>query len=399
MGEVVAVIPARGGSKGVPGKNLRRVGGVPLIGRAVAAARNAGRVDRVVVSTDDDEIAAVAREWGAEVVDRPADLAGDAASSESALLHALDVLRARAVETSILVFIQATSPFVDPADLDDAIGRVAAGSEDVVFSAVESWGFLWRHGADGMRGINHDPARRPRRQDRAPEYLETGAFYVLDAAGFRVARHRFFGSTGVALVEQRHALEIDTAEQLRLANAIAPLVTPAATLDADALVTDFDGVHTDDSVLVGQDGSEFVTVTRGDGMGISLLRQAGVPVLILSTETNAVVGARAAKLGVEVRQGVADKAAVLRAWTHARSLDLDRVAYLGNDINDLPCLDLVGWPIAVPDAHPRVLAAARLVLGNPGGRGAVREVAERILAARERSVRTASTANTTRRAP
>jgi YrbI family 3-deoxy-D-manno-octulosonate 8-phosphate phosphatase len=399
MGEVVAVIPARGGSKGVPGKNLRRVGGVPLIGRAVAAARNAGRVDRVVVSTDDDEIAAVAREWGAEVVDRPADLAGDAASSESALLHALDVLRARAVETSILVFIQATSPFVDPADLDDAIGRVAAGSEDVVFSAVESWGFLWRHGADGMRGINHDPARRPRRQDRAPEYLETGAFYVLDAAGFRVARHRFFGSTGVALVEQRHALEIDTAEQLRLANAIAPLVTPAATLDADALVTDFDGVHTDDSVLVGQDGSEFVTVTRGDGMGISLLRQAGVPVLILSTETNAVVGARAAKLGVEVRQGVADKAAVLRAWTQARSLDLDRVAYLGNDINDLPCLDLVGWPIAVPDAHPRVLAAARLVLGNPGGRGAVREVAERILAARERSARTASTANTTRRAP
>jgi YrbI family 3-deoxy-D-manno-octulosonate 8-phosphate phosphatase len=399
MGEVVAVIPARGGSKGVPGKNLRRVGGVPLIGRAVAAARNAGRVDRVVVSTDDDEIAAVAREWGAEVVDRPADLAGDAASSESALLHALDVLRARAVETSILVFIQATSPFVDPADLDDAIGRVAAGSEDVVFSAVESWGFLWRHGADGMRGINHDPARRPRRQDRAPEYLETGAFYVLDAAGFRVARHRFFGSTGVALVEQRHALEIDTAEQLRLANAIAPLVTPATTLDADALVTDFDGEHTDDSVLVGQDGSEFVTVTRGDGMGISLLRQAGVPVLILSTETNAVVGARAAKLGVEVRQGVADKAAVLRAWTQARSLDLDRVAYLGNDINDLPCLDLVGWPIAVPDAHPRVLAAARLVLGNPGGRGAVREVAERILAARERSARTASTANTTRRAP
>jgi YrbI family 3-deoxy-D-manno-octulosonate 8-phosphate phosphatase len=111
------------------------------------------------------------------------------------------------------------------------------------------------------------------------------------------------------------------------------------------------------------------------------------------------VGARGAKLGVEVRQGVADKAAVLRAWTQARSLDLDRVAYLGNDINDLPCLDLVGWPIAVPDAHPRVLAAARLVLGNPGGRGAVREVAERILAARERSVRTASTANTTRRAP
>jgi YrbI family 3-deoxy-D-manno-octulosonate 8-phosphate phosphatase len=398
-GEVVAIIPARGGSKGIPGKNLRRVGGIPLVGRAVAAARGAAKIDRVVVSTDDAEIAAVAREWGAEIVDRPVELAGDTASSESALLHALDTLRARGVETGILVFLQATSPFIDPADLDDAVGRVAAGSEDVVFSAVESWGFLWRHGSDGMTGINHDPAARPRRQDRAPEYLETGAFYVLDAAGFRVARHRFFGTTGVALVEERHALEIDTAEQLRLANAIAPLVSPVAALDVDALVTDFDGVHTDDSVLVGQDGSEYVTVNRGDGMGVAQLRAAGVPILILSTETNAVVGARATKLGVEVRQGVADKAAVLRAWTMARSLDLDRVAYLGNDVNDLACLDLVGWPLAVPEAHPRVLAAARLVLGSPGGRGAVREAAERILAARERVARTAPSAHPTRRTP
>jgi YrbI family 3-deoxy-D-manno-octulosonate 8-phosphate phosphatase len=222
---------------------------------------------------------------------------------------------------------------------------------------------------------------------------------VLDAAGFRVAKHRFFGRTGVALVEERHALEIDTAEQLRIANAIAPLVSPAAALDVDALVTDFDGVHTDDSVLVGQDGAEFVTVNRGDGMGVGLLRKAGVPVLILSTETNSVVSARAAKLGVEVRQGVADKAAVLRAWTEARSLDLDRVAYLGNDVNDLVCLDLVGWPLAVPEAHPRVLAAARLVLGNPGGRGAVREAAERILAARERSASATPTATTTRGNP
>ena len=384
-GEVVAVIPARGGSKGVPRKNLLRVGGVPLIARAVTTAQSASRIDRVVVSTDDAEIAAVAREWGAEVVDRPAHLAGDTASSESALLHALDVLRTRGVETRILVFLQATSPFVDADDLDDAIGRVDAGPETSVFSAVESWGFLWRHGSDGMAGINHDPAARPRRQDREPEYLETGAFYVLEAAGFRVARHRFFGRTGVALVEERHALEIDTAEQLRLANAIAPLVTPVAPLDVDALVTDFDGVHTDDSVLVGQDGAEFVSVDRGDGMGIALLRRAGVPTLILSTETNPVVGARAAKLGVDVRQGLGDKASALRAWTAERGVGLDRVAYLGNDVNDLPCLELVGWPLAVPDAHPRVLAAARLVLGSPGGRGAVREAAERILAAREKA--------------
>lgn len=393
-GEVVAVIPARGGSKGVPRKNLRRVGGVPLLGRSIAAARAARTIDRVVVSTDDAEIAAVAREWGAEVVDRPAELSGDAASSESALLHALDELRRRGVETRVLVFLQATSPFLDPADLDDAVGRVVVGPETSVFAAVESWGFLWRHGAEGMLGVNHDPRSRPRRQDRDPEYLETGAFYVLEAAGFRAARHRFFGRTGIAVVPERHALEIDTEEQLRLADAVAGLVTPAERLDVDALVTDFDGVHTDDSVLVGQDGAEFVTVNRGDGMGVALLRGAGIPLLILSTETNPVVGARAAKLGVEVRQGLSDKASALRAWTAERDLDLDRVAFLGNDVNDLACLELVGWPLAVPEAHPRVLAAARIVLGSAGGRGAVREAAERILAARERSRTTA--ANTRR---
>lgn len=185
--ETVAVIPARGGSKGVPRKNLRRVGGVPLIARAVASARLAQHIDRVVVSTDDAEIAAVAREWGAEVVERPSELSGDAASSESALEHALEELAARGVRIGILVFLQATSPFIDPHDLDAAIERVAAGESDTVFSAVESWGFLWRIAREGATGasvgasggavgVNHDSRVRPRRQDRELEYLETGAF-------------------------------------------------------------------------------------------------------------------------------------------------------------------------------------------------------------------------------
>jgi YrbI family 3-deoxy-D-manno-octulosonate 8-phosphate phosphatase len=393
-GETVAVIPARGGSKGVPRKNLRRVGGIPLIARAITSARAADGIDRVVVSTDNDEIAAVAREWGAEVVIRPAELSGDTASSESALEHALDELSRLGVEVGILVFLQATSPFIDPADLDAAVERVRAGESDTVFSAVESWGFLWRASETGATGINHDYRRRPRRQDRELEFLETGAFYVMDAAGFRSAHHRFFGSVRPALVPETHAIEIDTEEQLVLASAIAPLVSGSAgfgrsgietAIDVDAVVTDFDGVHTDDTVLIGQNGEEFVTVSRADGMGIGRLRAAGVPVLILSTETNPVVSARARKLGVEVAQGSADKAATLTAWASERGIPLDRIAYLGNDVNDLGCLELVGWPIAVPGAHPRVLAASRLVLAAPGGDGAVRELAEAVLHSRTSS--------------
>lgn len=382
--ETVAVIPARGGSKGVPRKNLRRVGGVPLVARAIATAREVAAIDRVVVSTDDPEISAVAREWGADVVGRPPELAGDEATSESALLHALETLAERGIDVGVLVFLQATSPFIDPRDLAEAVRRVAEGRESCVFSAIESWGFLWRPTPAGMVGVNHDAAVRPRRQDREPEFLETGAFYVMSADGFRTARHRFFGRVGVAVVRERNALEIDTEEQLAIASALAPLVAPAPPLDVDALVTDFDGVHTDDSVLVGDDGREFVVVNRADGMGVGLLRRAGVPVLILSTETNPVVGARARKLGVEVRQGLADKASALLAWAADTGVELDRVAYLGNDVNDLACLELVGWPIAVPQSHPRVLAAARIVLGSSGGRGAVREVAERIIAAKDR---------------
>jgi len=402
-GETVAVIPARGGSKGVSRKNLRRVGGIPLVARAIAAARAADRVDRVVVSTDDPQIAAVAREWGAEVVVRPAERSGDLATSESALEHALDELARFGVEVGIVILVQATSPFIDPADLDAAIERVRAGESDVVFSAVESWGFLWRTGPTGAgaTGINHDHRHRPRRQERRPEFLETGAFYVMDAAGFRAARHRFFGRVGVALVPEGHALEIDTEEQLTLAAAIAQVVDATAgagtAIDVDAVVTDFDGVHTDDNVLVGQNGEEFVSVSRSDGMGIGRLRAAGVPVLILSTETNPVVSARARKLGVDVVQGSTDKAASLSAWASDREIPLERIAYLGNDVNDLGCLDAVGWPIAVPGSHPRVLAASRIVLGAAGGAGAVRELAESVLLARAARSRHTSPTSTRRK--
>ncbi|TPX02971.1 acylneuraminate cytidylyltransferase, partial [Schumannella luteola] len=186
-----------------------------------------------------------------------------------------------------------------------------------------------------------------------------------------------------SVVAEAHAIEIDTEEQLRMATAMAAVVDRVPPLDVDAVVTDFDGVHTDDRVLIGQDGSEFVTVSRSDGMGVARLVRAGVPVLILSTERNRVVAARARKLGVEVRHGLDDKASALRDWADDTGVALDRIAYLGNDVNDLECLALVGWPIATPGAHPLVRAAARIVLDHRGGDGAVRELADRVLIARE----------------
>ena len=151
------------------------------------------------------------------------------------------------------------------------------------------------------------------------------------------------------------------------------------SLRRGAVVLDFDGTQTDDSAQVGSDGNEQVRVHRGDGLGIAALRRAGIPVLILSTEVNPVVGARARKLSVPVIHGVDDKGAVLRDWCSTEQIDPARVLYAGNDVNDLGCFEVVGWPVAVASAHPVVRDAARLVTTVPGGHGAVREIASWIL--------------------
>jgi len=141
----------------------------------------------------------------------------------------------------------------------------------------------------------------------------------------------------------------------------------------DLIVFDFDGVMTDNRLLVFADGTEGVMCNRSDGLGIEMLRDAGVPMMILSTETNPVVAARARKVQLPVMHGIKDKAAVLRQHLEDHGIDAARVAYVGNDINDLACLKMVGLSVVVADAYPEVVEIANLVLRAKGGYGAVRE--------------------------
>ncbi|WP_406422692.1 acylneuraminate cytidylyltransferase [Streptomyces sp. NBC_00873] len=387
---VVAVIPARGGSKGIPGKNVAPVAGVSLVGRAVRACRRSPRVTRVVVSTDAESIASEARRHGAEVVLRPAELASDTASSESALLHALDTVEERHGElTDVLLFVQATSPFLTAEDVEGVVSAVLDGGADSAFTASPFHGFVWRgireEGAAvvvAAEGVNHDSAERLRRQDRPEEFLETGAAYAMLAQGFRDKNHRFFGNVAAVPVDPTRTLEIDDPTDLERARALAGLVDEPrfpTRAEVDAVVIDFDGTQTDDRVWIDADGHETVVVHRGDGMGISRLRKAGVPVLILSSETNPVVSARARKLDIPVIQGVESKDAELRKWYEAEGIDPQRILYAGNDVNDLPCFELVGWPVAVADAHDIVREQARAVTTSRGGHGVVREIAAHLL--------------------
>jgi N-acylneuraminate cytidylyltransferase len=149
----------------------------------------------------------------------------------------------------------------------------------------------------------------------------------------------------------------------------------------ELLVLDFDGVVTDNRVWVSEDGREMVAAYRSDSLIIGKLKQAGTEVIILSSEVNPVVAARARKMQVEAIHGIGldDKAAVLKTLLKERKIDPARVVYIGNDINDLPCFEVVGWAVAVADAQPEVSLAADYVTGKNGGHGAVREICDLIL--------------------
>ncbi|MFG2128057.1 cytidylyltransferase domain-containing protein [Streptomyces sp. NPDC048751] len=397
---VLAVIPARGGSKGVPAKNLIPVGGIPLVSRAVRECRASRLVTDVVVSTDDQAIASAARQAGAEVVLRPAAIAGDTATSEAAVLHAMDAHEAlHGAAVDVVLLVQCTSPFIVREDIDGVAGAIVENGADTAVTVAPFHGFIWRDedeagiadtGAGsrettGGYGVNHDKSFRPRRQDRPQDLLETGAAYAMNAAGFRKHQHRFFGHTELVRTDPARVLEIDDPHDLARARALAPLfdadrpgALPTAD-DIDAVVLDFDGTQTDDRVLVDSDGREFVSVHRGDGLGIAALRRSGLKMLILSTEQNPVVAARARKLKLPVLHGIDRKDLALKQWCEEQGIAPERVLYVGNDVNDLPCFALVGWPVAVASAHDVVRGAARAVTTVPGGDGAIREIASWIL--------------------
>jgi N-acylneuraminate cytidylyltransferase len=147
----------------------------------------------------------------------------------------------------------------------------------------------------------------------------------------------------------------------------------------ELLVLDFDGVLTDNRVWLDAEGTEWVAAHRGDGWGIARLLESGVQVVVLSTETNPVVAARCRKLGIPAIQGVREKGPALLDLLRERGVAHDRVVYVGNDVNDLPCFPLAGCAVTVADGHPKALKEADLVLRARGGRGAVRELCDILL--------------------
>jgi N-acylneuraminate cytidylyltransferase len=217
----LAVVAARGGSKGIPLKNLIDICGKPLIAWTVMQAAAARGVDVVAVSSDSDQILAAAEAVGAVGVRRPDAISGDLDSSESAWLHALEQLDSKLGPFERIVALQATSPIREPSDIEKALEAFERDKLDSLLSVceVEDY-FNWRIGASGPEPINYDYRNRRMRQQIETRYLENGSFYVLIPSLLREQKNRLGGKIGFHLMERHKMFQIDRMEDIKLCAAI-----------------------------------------------------------------------------------------------------------------------------------------------------------------------------------
>ncbi len=403
MTEILTLIPARGGSKGIPRKNIRSFAGYPLIAWSIAAAKQAASVTRVIVSTDDEEIAAVARKYGAETPFlRPAEFAQDQTTDLPVFEHALQWLEEKeSYQPDIVIQLRPTSP-IRPKDCVDNAVKILMEHEDAdcvrgVVPAGQNPHKMWRFAGEGqpmeplleVEGIP-EPYNAPR-QILPPVYWQTGHIDAIRVATIEQKKSLTGDVVYPLVIDPRYTVDIDTlsdwAKYEAVANSGLEIVIPGRAKrpmpeKIDLLLSDFDGVITDNRVWVDEHGTEFVAAYRSDSMRLKELRSHGIEVVILSSEPNRVVEARAKKMGVEAIHGIGvhDKGRVMQEVLEQKNIPAANVIYVGNDLNDLPCFAIAGWSVAVADAYPEVIRAADYVLSRTGGHGALRELIDLILA-------------------
>jgi N-acylneuraminate cytidylyltransferase len=366
--EVLAIIPARGGS-------------------------------RVIVSTDDAEIAEVAKKYGAEVpFMRPAELAQDETLDLPVFQHALMWLdENQDYQPDLVVQLRPTTP-LRSLDLVDNAVKLLLENEDAdsvrgVIPSGRNPYKMWKFGADDKISpiLEFDEVNEPYNAPRQalPEtYWHTGQIDVIRPETI-LDKNSMTGEHILGLeLDENYAVDIDNPSdwslaEIKLMYSDLDIVRPPQGLilpeKIELIVLDFDGVLTDNRVEVDQDGKESVIAHRGDGMGIAFLKKAGYQLVILSTETNPVVSARAKKLGIPVHQGISNKGEALSKLLSEKGIDPRNVIYVGNDVNDLGCFEIAGCAVSVADAHSEALSKADLILNEFGGYGAVRELCDMIL--------------------
>ncbi|WKY48561.1 HAD hydrolase family protein [Eubacteriaceae bacterium ES3] len=385
LGKTIAFIPARGGSKSIPFKNIKKINGRPLIYWVIDAAINIEEIDRVVISTDDQEIKQVVSEYNHSkvlVVGRSEKVSTDTASTESVMIEF-----AEEYEFENIILIQATSPLLAENELRQGIQVFSEEKYDSVLSVVKQKRFFWEKNENSFANpLNYDPVSRPRRQEFDGFYVENGAFYITSKELLIESKSRLSGNIAMVEMSEDSYFEIDEISDW----IIVENLLKARTSESDnfleklknirCVITDCDGVLTDGGMYYSENGDELKKFNTRDGMGFQLLCEKGYYTGMITGENSSSAYKRAKKLKMDlIYTGIKNKLAVLNEICDKLALTFDEIAYIGDDLNDLEVIKKVGFSCAVRDANEEVRSHADYITNVNGGSGAVREFIDIIL--------------------
>ena len=373
----IAIIPLRKNSKGIPGKNKKKMVGRPLFSWVLSEAIFSN-LDAVYVFTDDAEIIDYVTKnyaWSPKVnaLLRSDENATDTASTESTILEFSEKINQ---DFDLMCLLQATSPLTTSEAINAGIDKIVNENFDSSLSVVKTHRFTWNENGTPQ---NYDVFNRPRRQDFEGLLIENGAVYCTTKAAFLNSKNRVSGNIGLVEMSEESLLEIDSRTDWDcIENLLMQRLKNAKkTTKIEYLVLDVDGVFTDGSVYFNENGEFAKRFDMRDGMGLEILRENKVEVVVITSEQSSLVAQRMKKLQIEhTFLGVKDKYAFLTNFALQKNIDFGAIAYVGDDVNDLSNLCRAGWSFAPSNATKAVLNNVDIVLNNPSGNGAIREVCE-----------------------
>lgn len=389
----VAFIPVRGGSKSIPDKNIKLICGHPLIYWVTKAACCCRCIDRVYVATDSIKIKEVVESFCSgnnaslfakvEVIGRSAKTCTDTATTESAMLEF-----ASEYEFDNIVLIQATSPLLTSNDLERGFKTFSEKGVDSVISVVRQFRFNWSVDCSGYaHPLNYDIFNRPRRQEFGGYLVENGAFYISSKIALMKTKNRVSGNIKAVEMKEDAFFEIDEPRDWLI---IEALMCRNGIYDGDNVIpeikmflTDCDGCLTDGGMYYSEYGDELKKFNTRDGFGFSLLKKKGILTGIVTSESVELNCRRSDKLKLDILEwGCNDKVATIKKLCKKYNIDVENVAYVGDDLNDIDVIKMVGFGCCPADAVQQVKFASKYISNACGGKGAIREIAELIIADR-----------------
>lgn len=389
---VAALILARGGSKGIPLKNIKMLAGVPLIGWVLRAAVDSNMFNSVWVSTDHDDIEKVAKAWGAKVHRRSPEVSKDSSTS----LETIQEFVRLNPEVGVICNIQATSPCLHPFHLKEALEMITLQGFDSVFSVVRRHQFRWqevkKRSGEVTKPLNLDPTNRPRRQDWGGELCENGSFYFTTTD--LIIKEGLLQGGNVSYYEMlpEYSVDIDVdidwpvAEQRVLRYGYFGRDTPELVR---LMFCNVSGCLTEGRIFLSVSGEEMVSINTRDTAGIRMLQKDEVEVVLLTSSTDPVAQSLtdmlAKRTGCQVIQVGEEPLDDLKPEVEKRKLQWKDVAYMGNDKPDINCLNLAGLSAVPGDAPVVAINAAKYTCHSVGGKGAMREFAEHILLQKQKA--------------